>query len=101
MTSKASTLAVALVVALASTACGEPPISADDEAFAAVEAGWQCQVGRRAFADFAAIETARTEFVTSTNLTMERYIDGVKELPDRPALRALVADGVRQRCGSD
>lgn len=99
MTSKSTTLAIALALALSATACGEPAITAADEIFATTEAGWQCQVGRRAFGDFGAIQAARTEYVTSSGLTMERYVEGVRALPDRPALRSLVADEVRRLCG--
>ena len=89
-----------LVLAVAAAACGEPPITAEDEAFALVEAGWQCQVSRRAFSEFDQIGAARVEFVEAAGISMDRYLHGVAQLPDRPSLRDLVAEDFDRICGA-
>ena len=90
-----------IVLTLVAAACGEPPITAEDEAFAAVEASWQCQVSRRAFPEFEQIGEARAEFVDASGISMDRYLQGVKQLPDRPSLRRLVAEEYDRTCGAD
>lgn len=131
MKTRASTIIVAFVVALAACTTTEPgappttafpstavvegteisvdpttpdPVPSDlagEELLVAVEARWMCDVQRFAFPDLSAMSNALDEHLADYGVTRADYDDFKAEMEERIELREQVLDGYDAYCGED